>query len=218
LFKFYLYLFILLLLLHFPDFSKTFFLQTDGSGVALGIECHQLLDDGERGVLGFASQVLSGPEVFYTVTEKELLAIVFGLQKFRTILLGHRVVIFTDHYALKFLKQCRLLNDRLTGWSLMLNEFNYEVEHIRGKDNVVADTLSRFPPDVDAAVTRNVNLPIVGATLTSEKQFITALFMSSGLDELKAHFQNLRQLQLDDPFLGPIFRTRIQGNEPEAHL
>jgi hypothetical protein len=43
----------------------------------------------------------------------------------------------------------------------MLNEFNYEVEHIRGKDNVVADTLSRFPPDVDAAVTRNVNLPIV---------------------------------------------------------
>jgi hypothetical protein len=100
----------------------------------------------------------------------------------------------------------------------MLNEFNYEVEHIRGKDNVVADTLSRFPPDVDAAVTRNVNLPIVGATLTSEKQFITALFMSSGLDELKAHFQNLRQLQLDDPFLGPIFRTRIQGNKPEAHF
>jgi hypothetical protein len=92
------------------------------------------------------------------------------------------------------------------------------VEHIRWKDNVVADTLSRFPPDVDAAVTRNVNLPIVGATLTSEKQFITALFMSSGLDELKAHFRNLRQLQLDDPFLGPIFRTRVQDNEPEAHL
>jgi putative N-acetylmannosamine-6-phosphate epimerase len=52
----------------------------------------------------------------------------------------------------------------------------HEVEHIRGKDNVVADTLSRFPPDVDAAVTRNVDLPIVGATLT-EKQFITALFV-----------------------------------------
>jgi hypothetical protein len=102
-------------ILHFPDFSKTFFLQTDGSGVALGIECYQLLDYGEHGVLGFASQVLSGPEVFYTVTEKELLAIVFGLQKFRTILLGHRVVIRTDHYALKFLKQCLLLNDRLTG-------------------------------------------------------------------------------------------------------
>jgi hypothetical protein len=51
------------------------------------------------------------------------------------------------------------------------------VEHIREKDNVVADTLSRFPPDADAAVTRNVNLPIVGATITFEKQFITALFV-----------------------------------------
>jgi hypothetical protein len=94
----------------------------------------------------------------------------------------------------------------------------HEVEHIRGKDNVVADTQSRFPPDVDAAVTKSVDLPIVGATLTSEKQFITALFMSSGLDELKPHFRNLRQLQLNDPFLGSILRTRIQGYEPEAHL
>jgi hypothetical protein len=59
----------------------------------------------------------------------------------------------------------------------MPNEFDYEVEHIREKDNVVADTLSRFPPDADAAVTRNVNLPIVGATITFEKQFITALFV-----------------------------------------
>jgi hypothetical protein len=75
-------------ILHFPDFSKTFFLRTDGSGV----ECYQLLDDGEHGVLGFASRVLRGPELFYTVTEKELLVIVFGLQKFRTNLLGHRVV------------------------------------------------------------------------------------------------------------------------------
>jgi hypothetical protein len=72
-----------------------------------------------------------GPELFYTVTEKELLVIVFGLQKFRTILLGHRVVIHTDHYALKFLKQCRLLNDRLTRWTLMLNEFNKGGAHQR---------------------------------------------------------------------------------------
>jgi hypothetical protein len=90
-----------------------------------------------------------GPKLFYTVTEKELLTIMFGLQKFRTILLGH-VVIRTDHYALKCLKQCRLLNHRPTRWSLMLNGFDYEVERIRGKENVVVDTLSRFPPDVDA--------------------------------------------------------------------
>ncbi|KAH0819481.1 hypothetical protein GEV33_003310 [Tenebrio molitor] len=154
---------------------------TDGSGVAVGVECYQLLDDGEHGVLGFTSRVLMGPKLFYTVTEKELLTIMFGLQKFRTILLGH-VVIRTDHYALKCLKQCRLLNHRPTRWSLMLNGFDYEVERIRGKENM--------------RITYNVNLPIVGATLTSEKQFITALFSSSGLDELKGHFRNLPSCSL----------------------
>jgi hypothetical protein len=61
-------------LLKFPDFSKTFYLQTDGSGVALGVELYQLLDDREHGVIGFASRILRGPELLYTMTEKELLA------------------------------------------------------------------------------------------------------------------------------------------------
>jgi hypothetical protein len=161
--------------------------------VALGVELYQLDDAGEHGVIGFASRMLRGPELLYTVTEKELLAIIFGLQKFRTILLGHRIVIRTDHYALKFLKQCRLLNDRLTRWSLLLNEFDYDVEHIRGKDNVVADTLSRFPPDMGSVPIRGPNVPIVGATVMSEVDnlhFFSAVFTASGLGELQAHFQN----------------------------
>jgi hypothetical protein len=109
---------------------------------------------------------------------------------------------------LKFLKQCRLLNDRLTRWSLLLNEFDYDVQHIRGKDNVVADTLSRFPPDMGSVPIRGPNVPIVGATVMSEVEVISAVFTASGLGELQAHFQNL---QVDDSFLGPIFNARIQG-------
>jgi hypothetical protein len=210
-------LFLETVILHIPNFSKTFYLQTDGSGVALGVELYQLDDAGEHGVIGFARRMLRGPELLYTVTEKELLAIIFGLQKFRTILLGHRIVIRTDHYALKFLNQCRLLNDRLTRWSLLLNEFDYDVEHIRGKDNVVADTLSRFPPDMGSVPIRGPNVPIVGATIMSEVEVIAAVFTASGLGELQAHFQNLRQLQVDDPFLGPIFNARIQGGVPPDH-
>ena len=107
-------LFLEAVILKFPDFNQVFYLQTDGSGMALGAELYQVVEGGDRGVLGFASRVLRGPELLYTVTEKELLAIIFGLQKFRTILLGHKLIIRTDHYALKFLKQFRLLNDRLT--------------------------------------------------------------------------------------------------------
>ncbi|KAJ3655463.1 hypothetical protein Zmor_004562 [Zophobas morio] len=88
-------------MLKFPDFEKVFYLQTDGSGVALGAELYQLLKDGEHGVIGFASRVLRSPELLYTVTEKELLPIFFRLQKY---ILLFFLVIGTDHYALNFLK------------------------------------------------------------------------------------------------------------------
>ena len=208
-------LFLDTVMLKFPDFKKVFYLQTDGSGVALGVELYQLLEDGEHGVVGFASRLLRGPELLYTVTEKELLAIIFGLQKYRTILLGHRLVIRTDHYALKFLKQCRLLNDRLTRWSLLLNEFDYEVEHIPGKQNVVADALSRYPYESSGVPVRSHNSPVVATVSVNEIEIISALFTTSGLKDLTKHFRNLRSLQLEDAFLGPLFRARLQG---KTHL
>jgi hypothetical protein len=61
-------------------------------------------------------------------------------------------------------------------------------------DNVVADTLSRFPPDMGSVPIRGPNVPIVGATVMSEVEVISAVFTASGLGELQAHFQNLRQL------------------------
>lgn len=107
-------LFLDTVILHFSDFTCTFYLQIDGSGVALGVEVCQVFDNGEHVVIGFASGVLRSPETFYTVMEKEVFAITFGLQKFCTILLGHKIGIRTDHFVFEFLKQCRLLNDRLT--------------------------------------------------------------------------------------------------------
>jgi hypothetical protein len=85
------------------------------------------------------------------------------------------------------------------------------VEHIRGKDNVVADTLSRFPPDMGSVPIRGPNVPIVGATVMSEVEVISAVFTASGLGELQAHFQNLRQLQVDDPFLGRFSTLGSRG-------
>jgi hypothetical protein len=213
-------LFLQTVILHFPDFSKTFSMQTDGSGVALGVELYQLDDEGEHGVIGFASRMLRGPELLYTVTEKELLALIFGLQKFRTILLGHKIIIRTDHYALKFLKQCRLLNDRLTMWSLLLNEFDYDVEHIRGKDNIVADTLSHFSLHQKwalspfAAPTLRLSAPLATQKPNSFQPFLP---LPGWLGELQEHFQNLQQLQVDDPFLGPIFDARVRGVELPAN-
>lgn len=195
-------LFLNSVMLRFPNFKKTFYLQTDSSGVAMGVELYQIDDEKEHLVLGFASKILRGPELLYTVTEKELFAIIFGLKKFRSLILGHQLVIRTDHYALKFLKQCRLLNDRLTRWMMYLNEFDFVVEHVRGQDNIVADTLSRYPPELGDTTLLSDKHPIVVPIM---HEYLVNLFEVDTLEELKVLFRDLRVYQLNDAFLGPIF-------------
>lgn len=204
-------LFLKTVILRFPDFAKVFYLQTDSSSVALGVELYQMLEQSEHGVLGFASRKLQGPELLYTVTEKELLAIIFGLKKFQTILAGYRVIIRTDHHALKFLKQCRLLNERLTRWSLFLSQFHYEVEYVKGVENIVADTLSRYPPGCTVTTTESTNCPLVAMETLHP---LVAQFAVKNLLALENDFQNVANYQQNDPFWGPLCRAVKDHTSP----
>ena len=85
-------------------------------------------------------------------TEKELLAIVFALEKFRSYLLGSKVIIFTDHAALKFLLNKKETKPRLMRWVLLMQEFDLEIKDRRGVENVVADHLSRLPGEVSIPI------------------------------------------------------------------
>lgn len=181
------------ILLKFPDYSRTFYLQSDSSGTALGVELYHLNKEGDHEVLGFASRILRGSELLYTVTEKELLAIIFGLKKFRVFILGFPLVIRTDHFALKFLQHCRILNERLTRWMLYLNEFNYTIEHVRGKENIVCDVLSRCHPEQSNNLSTVSNLPIVAP-----------LFEFSNTKEIQNILKQLRSYLEKDVFFYPI--------------
>ena len=81
----------------------------------------------------------------YTTTEKELLAIVFALDKFRSYLVGSKVIVFTDHAAIKYLLTKQDAKPRLIRWILLLQEFNLEIRDKKGVENVVTDHLSRLP-------------------------------------------------------------------------
>lgn len=88
------------------------------------------------------SKKLDNTQMNYSVTDKELLAVVKATGFFRRYLIGRCFKLRTDHKAIKFIKKAKDQNTRLLRWSLKLQEFHYEVEYIEGDKNG-ADGLSR---------------------------------------------------------------------------
>ena len=92
---------------------------------------------------------MNDAQLNYSITEKELLAVVFALDKFRSYLLGTKVIIYSDHAALKYLLTKKEAKPRLIQWMLLLQEFDVEIGDKKGSENVVADHLSRLVHDED---------------------------------------------------------------------
>ena len=130
-----------------PDFSKPFRLSTDASNVGISAILSQLDEEGkEQYVIGYRSRALRGAEENYSTIEKEMLAIVFGLQKFDYYLVGSEspFEIVTDHQPLCHMPTTKDPYGRIGRWALLLQSYNYKIKHLPGQKNVVADVLSRF--------------------------------------------------------------------------
>uniref|UniRef100_A0A1Y1MEL5 RNA-directed DNA polymerase n=1 Tax=Photinus pyralis TaxID=7054 RepID=A0A1Y1MEL5_PHOPY len=125
-----------------PDWTKDFVLRTDASDQAVAGVLSQI-QEGEDVPICFLSRVLRGPEVRYSIAEKEMLAIIYCITKLKFYLIGKKFTIETDHRALTHLMSTKFANNRIYRWSLILQEFTFEIKYITGKDNVVADILSR---------------------------------------------------------------------------
>ena len=124
-----------------PNWSLPFELMCDASHYAVRVVLGQR-EDGKPYVVYYASKTLNDAQKNYTTTEKELLAVVFALDKFRNYLLGTSIVIFTDHSALKYLLNKKDAKARLIRWILLLQEFNIQIKDKQGVENVVANHLS----------------------------------------------------------------------------
>ncbi|GFU75928.1 retrovirus-related Pol polyprotein from transposon opus [Trichonephila clavipes] len=126
--------------LQLPNFQEQFNLFTDASGVGIGAVLHQ-----NHRLIAFVSRTLNKAERNYTVTERECLAVIWALNKFRTYFGTLLVKVITDHAALTKLTNGKNLSSGMIRGVLKLSEFNIELEQRPGSLNVVADVLSRNP-------------------------------------------------------------------------
>ena len=129
--------------LRLPDVERDFVLRTDASDTGLGAVLLQE-HDGMLHPVAYGSKKMSPAEKHYTVSEKECLAVVFGVTKFEQYLYGRKFKLQTDHQPLAFLAQAKLTNGRLMRWSLFLQQYHIHVEYIKGSQNIGSDYLSRL--------------------------------------------------------------------------
>ena len=193
-----------------PNWDLPFEIMCDASDYAIGAVLGQR-EDKKAFVIYYASKTLDSAQANYTTTEKEFLAVVFALEKFRSYIVGSPVTIFTDHAALKYLLSKQDTKPRLTRWILLCQEFNLTIKDKKGVENLVADHLSRLVPESNSH-----GIPI-GDSFPDEQLFalvhypwyadivnylVTGQIPAQWTSQQKRKFlTDIRKYYFDDPYL-----------------
>ncbi|XP_010559014.1 PREDICTED: uncharacterized protein LOC104827536 [Tarenaya hassleriana] len=193
-----------------PNWDPPFEIMCDASdyvvGVVLGQRWNKVLH-----AIYYASRTLDDAQVNYTTTEKELLAVVFAFEKFRSYLVGSKVIVYTDYAALRYLLSKKDAKPHLIRWILLLQEFDLDIRDKKGAENEVADHLSRLELPEPLPIDDNLRDEHVFTISTLPEapwyaDYVNYLFSKILPPDLsynarKKFLHDVRDYYWDDPFL-----------------
>lgn len=179
--------------LKLPNFQKEFVLHTDASINALGAVLSQSYND-QLFPIAFASRTTNKHEKSYDTLEFETLGIIYAFEKFRVYLEHREFKLYTDNSALTWLLSHPKQVGKIARLITTINSFQFTIEHVKGRDNVVVDCLSRlFEEANEQATIQPVSPTPVTPSSQQNKQTVNILF------RLPDAFRDLKEHQQADP-------------------
>nr|GEY16550.1 reverse transcriptase domain-containing protein [Tanacetum cinerariifolium] len=118
-----------------PDWDMPFELMCNASDFAIGVVLGKRQEKHFRPI-HYASKTMTEAESIYTTTEKEMLAVVYAFEKFQSYLIMNKRIVYTDHFALKYLFAKKDSKERLLRWVLLLQEFTFKMIDTKGAENL----------------------------------------------------------------------------------